>query len=308
VSSILKALKKLENETGQQTSLVDSVDTKKTIRRSFMGTWLFYSVISALITIGILIGGGWILLRQKPMLTKLLHTVSSEEKKEIPKPEPQKATRPPIVRTESVIAKSSDIPAASVPDKKPEPPKQRVAMPEKPIIVPKPGEIVIPPRPVPSRTVQDIPRSVEEIPPPPAESENSTGISPEAEKAITDEVLSEIEAAKSAPQPSAASPQVPEKQAEKNITDEVVSEIEATKPAPQQPSAASSRVPEKQIEGLGIQALVWSENPKSRMVMMNNQILHIGDMMDRFHVKDIGSDFVVLSEGNQEWKMKFHVK
>ncbi|NJL58506.1 MAG: GspB domain-containing protein [Desulfobacteraceae bacterium] len=287
MSSILKALKKLENTTGSQTSFAESViDTKQTIRRSTLRTWLFYSVVSAMIVIGILIGGGWILLRQKPLLTKLFYPASSEEKKEIPKPEPKKTTPPPLVRTESVIAKAPEIAAEPVSDKKPEsvkeptekkpdPPKQRVAMPEKPVIVPKPEELVIPPRPAPSRTIQDTPRSVEESQPPlPAESGSSIELSPEMEKAITDEALAEIEAAESAPHPS----------------------------------PADSQIPEKQIQGLGIQALVWSEDPKSRMVMMNNQILHIGDMVDRFHLKDIGSDFVVLSEGTQEWKMRFHIK
>jgi len=273
VSSILKALKKLESTNGSQTSFAESVvDTRQTIRRSTLRTWLFYSLISAMLAIGILIGGAWILLRQKPMLTKLFHTVSSEEQKEIPKPEPEKAMphpQPPV-RTEPVIAKAPEIPAEPASDKKPEPvkeptekkldpPKQRVAMPEKPTIVPKPEELVIPPRPAP---------------PPPAASESSTELTPEMEKAVTDAVLAEIEAAESATQPS----------------------------------EAGSQIPEKQIEGLGIQALVWSEDPERRMVMMNNQILHIGDMIERFHIKDIGSDFVVLSEGTQEWKMKFHIR
>ena len=289
MSSILKALKKLENTGEQQMVFAESVDTRKTIRRSTIGTWLFYSTVSVMIVVGILIGGGWILLRQKPLLTKLFYPASSEEKKETPKPKPEKSAPvppPAVVRTEPVIAKSPEIPTVPMPDKKPEllkeptekkpdPPKQREAMPEKPIIVPKPEELVIPPRPAPDKKIQDIPRSVEEVPPsPPAASESSKKITHEMEKAVTEEVLAGIEAAGSAPQVS----------------------------------ATDSQIPEKQIEGLGIQALVWSEDPKRRMVMMNNQILHIGDMIERFNVKDIGSDFVVLSEGTQEWKMRFHIK
>ncbi len=177
MSSILKALKKLEKTSEQQMVFAESVDTRKTIRRSTIGTWLFYSAVSAMLVIGALIGGGWILMRQKPLLTKLFYSASSEEKKETPKPKPEKSAPvplPAVVRTEPVIAKPSEIPTVPVFEKKPDPPKQRVAMPEKPIIVPKPEELVILPLP----KIQDIER-------PPSPQPVSTAVSSEQEHTPT---------------------------------------------------------------------------------------------------------------------------
>lgn len=258
MSSILKALKKLENETSHQTLLAQVVDAKKTIRRSTMGKWLFYSLISAIFTAIILIGSGWLLLRQKPMLTKLLHAVLPEERK----PDEIKAETPqPVVKTKPVIAKNPEPPKNIVPEKKYEP----LAIPDKPLIIPNlEEEFIIPTRPAPKQKIRIIPQT----PAPPLEfPENENKVSDEAENPISEENL----------------------------------------PDPQQ-NADSSDIPEKQIEGVIIQALVWSETPQSRMVMINNHILHIGDALDRFYVKDIGNDYIVLQDGTQQLKMRFHIR
>lgn len=258
MSSILKALKKLENETAHQTSLAQVVDAKKTIRRSTMGKWLFYSLISAIFTAVILIGSGWFLLRQKPMVTKLLHAVLPEE---IEVGEIKKETPKPVVKTEPVIAKTSEPPKVIAPEKKSEP----LPVPDKPLIIPSLDEEIIPVRPAPKQKNKIIPQTP--VPPPDM---------PEQEDNAGDQAETPA--------------------AEENLPD------------PQQNNVEASDIPEKQIEGITIQALVWSETPQSRIVMINNHILHIGDALDRFYVKDIGNDYIILKDGNEQFKTMFHVR
>jgi hypothetical protein len=259
LSSILNALKKLENEMAQQSSLLKEIDPKKTIRRKTIGTWIFYSLISALFTAAILIGGGWLVLQQKPALMKLL--VSAEEKKsEKPSPPIAAKKQEPLPRKPELIAQTTPEPVKPqiLPAIKPLPEKPAVPEIKEEIIRPSPIIRSLDPKPAPIR-------------------EESLPDSPEIK-----EIEQEIEQA----------------------IQETAAKTDTPLPVPDK----ADSVPEKQVEGLTIQALVWSEDPKRCMVVINSQILHTGDMVNGFQIKEIGNDFVMFQQGENRLKMKFQVR
>ncbi len=70
MSSILNALKKLENQTSQQQQDQPwpQVDTKEAIRKRARGTWLFHRLAVFILILGVLIGlgaGGWFLMGRR---------------------------------------------------------------------------------------------------------------------------------------------------------------------------------------------------------------------------------------------------
>lgn len=268
MSSILNALKKLENEMAQQSSLLKEIDPKKTIRRKTIGTWLFYSLISALFTAAILIGGGWLILQQKPALMKLL-SPSAEKKSEAPRP---------------IAAKKQELPPQPVPVQTP--PVKIPSFPAQPLPV-KPAapeseeEIIILPKKKVGRAPQPIQEEI--VPAAPPITDDSAEIA---------KIEQEIE-------------QAIQEEPKEDIKEEVKKEVKPPD-TPRAPDKAGV-APEKQIQGLAIQALVWSVDPKRRMAVINSQIVHIGDMLNSFRIKDIGSDYVILQEGGQDWKMKFQI-
>lgn len=56
------------------------------------------------------------------------------------------------------------------------------------------------------------------------------------------------------------------------------------------------------LEALQIDAVAWSEEASSRMVVIGSQILHEGDYVGQFLLKTIGRDHLVFSLGNIEYK------
>ena len=79
MSSILKALKRLENEQPQQDdgqSQIRKIDTKKTMNKRAKGTWLFNRVLSLSFIFIFLVVGGWFLFSNK---TRLINMFSPED-------------------------------------------------------------------------------------------------------------------------------------------------------------------------------------------------------------------------------------
>ncbi|OQY60422.1 MAG: hypothetical protein B6245_01570 [Desulfobacteraceae bacterium 4572_88] len=68
VSSILKALKKLEKHSVRQDTAQSwpALDTKQTIAKRVKGGWLLNKLVSTLFAAVILVGAGWLILSQKP--------------------------------------------------------------------------------------------------------------------------------------------------------------------------------------------------------------------------------------------------
>lgn len=56
---------------------------------------------------------------------------------------------------------------------------------------------------------------------------------------------------------------------------------------------------------LEIQAIAWSSNPEKRMTVINGQIVHEGEMVERATVKHIGKNEVVIIKGSEKWRQLF---
>lgn len=87
----------------------------------------------------------------------------------------------------------------------------------------------------------------------------------------------------------------------------------ATARSPQRPapSAAGHReIPVKSQDesGLTIQALVWSTAPEERLVVVNGTILKEGGIIDGMSVASIGEDHIIVNQGGSRWKVKFQLK
>jgi len=86
MSSVLKALKKLEDKDSQQPQIRTwaHIDTKKTVNRRVRWFWLFNKFLSILIlltTVGVIAGGWFIMIRDPLLVQKLSSTHVSKEKK-----------------------------------------------------------------------------------------------------------------------------------------------------------------------------------------------------------------------------------
>ncbi len=70
---------------------------------------------------------------------------------------------------------------------------------------------------------------------------------------------------------------------------------------------ADENLPEElEDESLILQALVWSESPADRMVVINDRILKIGEKINGFLLSRIENDYVIVDEGQNRWLLRFH--
>ena len=54
-----------------------------------------------------------------------------------------------------------------------------------------------------------------------------------------------------------------------------------------------------------VQAIAWSNDPKSRLAVINGLILREGESVDNVIVMHIGKDEVVFKKGEEGWKQMF---
>jgi hypothetical protein len=54
-----------------------------------------------------------------------------------------------------------------------------------------------------------------------------------------------------------------------------------------------------------VQAIAWSNDPKSRLAVINGLILKEGESIDNVIVMHIGNDEVVFKKGEEGWKQMF---
>lgn len=57
--------------------------------------------------------------------------------------------------------------------------------------------------------------------------------------------------------------------------------------------------------GLRLQAVSWSETPNRRIAVIDNRILHIGDVVDEFTMVDIEPDAAILSRQGVAYRLDF---
>lgn len=59
---------------------------------------------------------------------------------------------------------------------------------------------------------------------------------------------------------------------------------------------------------LQLQAIAWSNNPKSRIAVINGRVLREGGSVERVLVTHIGKNEVIFKKGGEEWKQLFRLE
>ena len=59
---------------------------------------------------------------------------------------------------------------------------------------------------------------------------------------------------------------------------------------------------------LKLQAIAWSQDPAGRLAVINNRILREGDSVDGYDLTKIRKDDVVLNGGGKSWRLEFGLK
>lgn len=228
MSSILKALKKLENEGSQRAedpATPKKLDTKKAINKRVKGTWLFYKFFSILFVVIVLLIGGGLILSQKSFLMKKFFPGTAP-------PEPLK----------------EEIKGASLPVQKK---VTKATMPKK----------------LNTATAKSANLAVKAAP----------GLSSSTKKVSTSKAVEQSE------------PSV----------------IKGGKPL-----KIKGSIPKKQIDEsrFKLEAIVWSNNPKSRFAVINGRIVRAGGSIEEMSVISIDRDYVALQTDDIDWELRFTIE
>jgi hypothetical protein len=80
------------------------------------------------------------------------------------------------------------------------------------------------------------------------------------------------------------------------------------KPAPQIPTKPSSAIEPRRSEtiipDLELQAIVWSEDPKSCAAMINGRLVPLGGEVGGFTVDEIGRNYVSVKSGLRSGRLR----
>ncbi|MBW1700499.1 MAG: general secretion pathway protein GspB [Deltaproteobacteria bacterium] len=277
MSSILKALKKLEKEFPQQDEAVSwpqKIYTKKAISKHAKGTWRFNKFISVFFVTVILAAGVWLILSQKPLWmkeffpgTSLLNQNGEEGKTaSIPVRKKVKKGPVPVSRTETVPEKQ---PSGSVSE------ISRQDLPQRDTGAAKNSEKYDRVKKVEKRTAAPVRRPLENTLKPVSRSLSETEISrPGLHKRETF-ALKEVE-----------------------------------KPGPDKIVEDTKSIPARVMDDsrLELQAIAWSIDAKKRIAVINGRVVREGATIDGVSIARIGKDEVVVLEGKELWKLVFTIK
>lgn len=88
---------------------------------------------------------------------------------------------------------------------------------------------------------------------------------------------------------------------------ETASEKRSEKPEQDTKADRFASIPVKRSSQtrIELQAIAWSEDPKSRLAVINGQILKERESIDNVVVMHIGKDVVFFKKGGEEWKQMF---
>lgn len=74
------------------------------------------------------------------------------------------------------------------------------------------------------------------------------------------------------------------------------------------PPAPKREIPLLNDPDMKLQAITWSKDPQRRLVVLNNHILHQGEMVNGYHIDAINQDDVVISNKGEKWKLVFRIR
>lgn len=255
MSSILKALKKLENGFSEQREIQPRLQkklTKKAIHQSVIGNWLYnkrFFIISAVVILAV---GGWLVLNRKP----------------------QEKGQTLVAKTTTKPAESVDVPAkkASIPN---------VIQQKRPIR-------------------KDIEKSEQKTQTAEMKTKSSGKLEREAPAQFAKRAM---------PPPN------PLDHAEKKAFVPDMNQKETSTSQDGEKSEQNIKVerfdslPVKQANEthLEIQAIAWSNDPDSRIAVINSRIIREGGSVEGVFVKNIGKDEITFRKGGEEWRQLFRL-
>jgi hypothetical protein len=76
----------------------------------------------------------------------------------------------------------------------------------------------------------------------------------------------------------------------------------AKQPTPTRPRVTYDRVDDSKLK---LQALVWSDDAARRMVVINGRIVHEGESVDGYQVTKIREEDVIVNGGGKSWRLEF---
>lgn len=277
MSSILKALKKLEKEFPQQDEAVSwpqKIDTKKAISKRAKGTWLFNKFMSVFFVTVILAAGVWLILSQKPLWMKgifpgialLNQNGQAGKTASIPVRKKVKKGPVPVSRTETVQEKQPSHSVSKI---------SRQDLPQKDTGAVKYGEKSDRIKKVDQKMPAHVRKASENSLKPVSRSLSETEISrPGLHKRETS-ALKEVE-----------------------------------KPGPDKMSEDTKSIPARVTDDsrLELQAIAWSIDAKKRIAVINGRVVREGATIEGVSIARIGKDEVVVLEGKELWKLVFTIK
>jgi hypothetical protein len=255
MSSILKALKKLENGFSEQREIQPGVQKrlgKKAIHQRMVGTRLYNKRFLIIFAVVILAVGGWLVVKRKPQekgqtlvaktTTKPVESVGIPEKK---------ASMPNMIQQKRAIRK--DI----------EKSEQNTKAAKMKTISPSKLERKTPPQYAKKEMSLPNPLSQEE---------------------------------KKASVPDMNQNETPTSKVEEKFEQNI--QIERFESIP------LKQANETRLE---IQAIAWSNDPESRIAVINSRILREGGSVEGVLVKNIGKDEIIFRKGGDEWRQLFRL-
>jgi hypothetical protein len=277
VSSILKALKKLEKEFPQQDEAVSwpqKIYTKKAISKHAKGTWLFNKFMSVFFVTVILAAGVWLILSQKPLWMKEFFP------------------GPSLLKQNGEEGKTASIPVRKKVKKGPVPVSRTETVPEK----------------QPSHSVSKVSR--QDFPQKDAGAAKNIEKSDRIKKVdqkmpahvrkASEDTLKPV--SRSLPETETSSPGLHKRETS------ALKEVE--KPGPDKIVEDTKSIPARVMDDsrLELQAIAWSIDAKKRIAVINGRVVREGATINGVSIARIGKDEVVVLEGKELWKLVFTIK
>ena len=277
MSSILKALKKLEQDRPQKAYpriWVRNEDNAGGIRN-----W-----ITGFVAAMLLVGGG--AAAYYALGVRSTNTTSDPVAKQGKTIEPSPAKALSSAQVNAKETQVTDIkPALNV--KQPRPVEQKdIPMPDKQERI-----VDLRKQSAPHAAAPVLVRSVPKQPAPTPSPSRKTGAPDKTNRNVPDQ-----EKGPAGPSPQAAATNPKKAPIDQRAADDRGTNTQAPQALPTTPLTDSS---------LKIQAISWSETPANRMAVVNSQIVRQGESIDGYRIEQINSDDLILSKGGINWILKF---
>jgi hypothetical protein len=75
-----------------------------------------------------------------------------------------------------------------------------------------------------------------------------------------------------------------------------------------QPNVGDHVLPRLETTDMHLQAITWGVRPRDRFALVNNTIIRSGESISGFVVDRIYEDYIVVSKGDERWRLEFRLR